>query len=131
VVWDVMEDILMPLGLTSKKPELLQETYMNKMNIVNHTHLLLVITMLLDNILLAKEPCLLLNVSKNVTLTIKDLNMKTINTLENLFTLSLEMKIKSKPNFSQMDLLLLLSTYTKISLLIKEVFTNIPEVVSP
>lgn len=121
----------MPLGLTSKKPELLQETYMNKMNIVNHTHLLPVITMLLDNILLAKEPCLLLNVSKNVTLTIKDLNMKTINTLENLFTLSLEMKIKSKPNFSQMDLLLLLSTYTKISLLIPEVFTNTPEVVSP
>jgi hypothetical protein len=42
VVWDVMEDTLMQLGLTLKKLDLLQETYTIKTNIVNHTHSLLV-----------------------------------------------------------------------------------------
>lgn len=37
VVWVVTEDILMPLGLTSKKLDLLLEIFMNKIPIVNHT----------------------------------------------------------------------------------------------
>lgn len=94
-VWDAMEDILMLLGLISRKLDQLLVTYMSKITIANHTLSLLVIIMSLDNTPLVLEVPPLLSVKRLVTLSILPTLIPMIYTSENLPTVFPEMKPKS------------------------------------